>query len=132
MRRFRPDAEHWFAGEHALSGRRTSPAEIHDWYGRLSRVFPGIRFHFDRFIVAGPPWRTHAAMEWTDELYDREGNPMPNRGVFVLELTWTKVRSIHIHCDTALIRRNLALLAAQGVPEAAAPPIETPLTPQPD
>lgn len=105
-------------------GNTPSPGAIRDWSGRLARVFPGIPFDFDRIIVAGPPWRTHAVMEWTDELDDREGNPMPNRGVFILELTWTKVRSIHIHCDTARIQRNLALLGAHGVPEATAAPIE--------
>ncbi len=123
-RQFHPAAEHWFSGEHALSGRRTSASRIADWYARLGVVFPSLRFETDALFVSGPPWRTRAALEWTDEARDTRGAPMVNRGVFVLELRWGKAISFHVHCDTALLERNLGLLAEQGVREARLAPIE--------
>ncbi len=122
-RQFHPRAEHWFSGRHALSGRRTSPSRIEAWYRRLAAVFPGIRFHVHKLIVSGPPWNTQAAVEWTDEVRDRAGRPLPNQGVFVLRLRWGRAVEFHVYCDTALIERNLGILASQGVVEAAAQPI---------
>ncbi len=120
---FHPRAEHWFAGEHALSGRRSSPARIADWYARLANVFPGIRFTLDALAVSGPPWRTIAALEWRDEVFAPDGRPLPNRGVFVIRLRWGRAISFHVHCDTAAIEKNLAILASQGVAAASALPI---------
>ena len=122
-RQFHPRAEHWFAGEHALAGRRTSPEGIAAWYARLASVFPGLRFDVKKIIAAGPPWDTQAAVEWTDAVPDREGKPLPNGGVFVIRLRWGKAVELHVHCDTAKIEQNLAILASQGVTQATAAPI---------
>jgi ketosteroid isomerase-like protein len=123
VRQFHPGAEHWFAGRHALSGRRTSAARIAEWYQRLAAVFPGIRFDIRRIVVAGPPWATDAAIEWSDVARDTEGRPLPNQGVFVLRLRWGRAVDFHVHCDTAQLEKNLAIVASQGVAPAAAEPI---------
>jgi ketosteroid isomerase-like protein len=122
-KQFARDAEHWFAGKHALSGKRTSPEQIAAWYRRLAEVFPGIQFDVEKIIVSGPPWRTHAAVEWSDEIQDRKGVKLPNRGVFVLRLAWGKAKEFRVYCDTAQIEENLARLNQQGVAQAAAAPI---------
>jgi ketosteroid isomerase-like protein len=122
-RQFHPRAEHWFAGQHALSGRRTSASLIREWYRRLPAVFPGIRFDVQKLVVAGSPWNTEVAVEWVDEARDREGRPLPNRGVFILRLRWGKAIQFRVYCDTAQIEKNLAILASQGVAEATAAPI---------
>jgi len=122
-RQFHTRAEHWFAGDHALSGRRTSPEGITAWYARLADVFPGLRFDVKQLIVSGPPWNTLAAVEWTDEVPDKHGQPLPNQGVFVLRLRWGRAVELHVHCDTARIEKNLAILASQGVAQATALPI---------
>jgi ketosteroid isomerase-like protein len=122
-RQFHPTAEHWFSGNHALSGRRTSPEGMAAWYARLAAVFPAIRFDLKKLIVSGPPWNTQAAVEWTDEVCDRQGQPLPNHGVFVLRLRWGRTVEFHVYCDTARLEKNLAILASQGVTQAAAAPI---------
>jgi ketosteroid isomerase-like protein len=122
-RQFHPAAEHWFAGRHALSGRRKSPETIRQWYARLAEVFPGIRFDIEKLIVAGPPWRTEAAVEWRDEVRDRDGQGLPNQGVFIVRLRWGKAVQLRVYCDTVQIERNLGILAAQGVDAAVAAPI---------
>ncbi|HAT30117.1 MAG TPA: hypothetical protein DCW29_04485 [Janthinobacterium sp.] len=55
--------EHCFAGQHALSGRRTSMAQTRAWYARLVRIFPNLRFELDRVIVCGWPWDTLVTVE---------------------------------------------------------------------
>ncbi|WP_394826134.1 nuclear transport factor 2 family protein [Pendulispora albinea] len=122
-RQFGPSAVHWFAGQHALSGERKSPARIKEWYERLANVFPGIRFDIRKLIVAGPPWNTHAAVEWVDEARDRNGKPLPNQGVFILRLRWGKAIEFRVYCDTARIEKNLGILSSQGVAAASAAPI---------
>ena len=105
-RQFHRDAAHSFAGKHALSGTRTTPGRIAEWYGRLATVFPGIRFDVRRLFVSGPPWNTQA-----------------NEGVFLIRLRWGKATEFRVYCDTALIETNLGILASQGVAEASAAPI---------
>jgi len=122
-RQFHPNAVHWFAGRHALSGTRASPAQIDQWYRRLANVFPNIRFDIQKLITAGPPWNTEAAVEWVDQARDRRGNPLPNQGVFVLRLRWGKAVDFRVYCDTAQIEKNLDILASQGVAEASGAPI---------
>jgi ketosteroid isomerase-like protein len=123
-RQYDPGAVHWFAGRHALSGRRTSAGLIARWYQRLASVFPGIRFQIEKLLVAGPPWNMEAAVEWVDQVRDRQGNLLPNQGVFMIRLRWGKATDFRVYCDTAQIEKNLSLLASQGVDEAMAAPIE--------
>ncbi|RJF89175.1 nuclear transport factor 2 family protein [Oleomonas cavernae] len=122
-RQFHPQAEHWFAGDHAMSGRRVTHARIEEWYRRLAAVFPGIKFDIKKLFVSGPPWRSHAAVEWTDTIFDREGRPLPNQGAFVITIRWGRVTAFHVYCDTVRIEKSLGILAAQGVAAAAATPI---------
>lgn len=122
-KQFHRDAAHSFAGKHALSGTRTTPGRIAEWYRRLAAVFPGIRFDVRKLFVSGPPWNTQAAIQWVDEVRDREGRPLPNEGVFLIRLRWGKAIEFRVYCDTALIETNLGILASQGVAEASAAPI---------
>jgi ketosteroid isomerase-like protein len=124
VRQFAPSAEHWFSGDHALSGGRHSSELIEAWYRRLAIVLPGIRFDPKKILVSGAPWRTYAAVEWVDHVLDRAGNPLPNQGVFVTTLRWGKATEFHVYCDTQKLKKNLAILASQGVAEASAGPIQ--------
>jgi ketosteroid isomerase-like protein len=118
-----PACEHTFVGEHALGGTRRSHAAIRRWGARLFRIFPGIRFELGRMIVSGWPWRTLAAVEWTETNTGADGVPNRNRGVHLVELGWGRVRRLVIFTDTAALSANLARLARFGVAEAALPPI---------
>lgn len=122
---FAPDAVHWFSGEHALGGQRSTATDIARWYERLPRVFPGLTFTVLELIVMGPPWNTRAVLEWVDHAKDRNGAPLPNQGTFVIQLAWGRVKSFHVYCDTARLVRNLGIVSSQGCAEAALPPIVT-------
>jgi len=124
VRQFAPGAEHWFSGDHALSGGRHSPELIRAWYRRLSVVFDGIRFEMKKIFVSGMPWKTYVTVEWVDIVKDRLGNPLPNQGVFIITMKWGRATELHIYCDTGKLKENLAILAAQGVTEAGKEPIQ--------
>jgi ketosteroid isomerase-like protein len=117
---FAPDAEHWFAGDHALAGCRRTSAEIAAWYRRLATVFPGICFTVRTVTVSGGPWDTRVVVEWADSF--PRGEPLSdNQGVFVITLRWGKATRFHVYCDTKGLEVNLDRLAAQGLAEAGAP-----------
>src|SRR5271167_4126329 len=63
---FEEPFRHEFAGDQALGGRRQSKAKIDQWYARLHRLFPDLRFEIDRIHVSGWPWNTTAVVEWRD------------------------------------------------------------------
>ena len=117
------DAEHYFIGQHALSGTRRSHATIYRWYERLLLVFPDIQFQLHRIRVAGPPWRTVAIIEWSETNTGTDGIPTHNDGVNVVEICWGKVRQIRIYTDTERLATTLTRLTAAGNLEANAAPI---------
>jgi ketosteroid isomerase-like protein len=121
--RLSPRAEHFFIGQHALSGMRRTPASIAQWYQRLLRLFPDICFVVHRIDVSGPPWRTLATIEWSETNTGTDGVRTENTGVNVVEIRWGKVRRVAIYTDTARLVQTLDRLAMAGNPEAHAPPI---------
>jgi ketosteroid isomerase-like protein len=115
--------EHWFAGEHALSGTRTTMARTRAWYERLYKVFPNIRFDLSNIVVNGPPWNTTVAVEWNDSYTLANGDKRSNCGVHFIRLQWGRGTSVRIYCDTRLLLENLEIQYRGGVPEAHAAPI---------
>ena len=115
---------HSFPGEHALGGTRTTLEATRRWYGRLARVLPDVRFEIRHIAVSGWPWRTVAAVEWSDSGTTADGQPFANQGVHVVTLRWGKVTRLQIYCDTGVLAEVCRRQAAQGIEEAAAAPIE--------
>jgi ketosteroid isomerase-like protein len=120
---FSDHAEHWFSGNHALSGRRDNIAEIKRWYDRLATILPDLTFEIVTVTVRGWPWNTVATVEWVDSLTDRQGHRYNNEGVHIVGLSWGKLTSLHIYCDTQKLAGVCQTLGEQGVDEAVAPPI---------
>lgn len=121
---FAPDATHIFYGTHALSGSRSTPESIRQWYTRLQTVFPTLQFVINRIIVSGWPWDTSVTATWNDQVTAPDGTVFTNEGVHLFGLRWGKVVSLQVYCDTVVLNKLLTALAAQGVSEAAAAPIE--------
>lgn len=65
--------EHRFAGEHSLGGTRTSTTTIRQWFERLLRLFPNLRFEMHSIAVSGGPWDTTVVVEWTDRATPADG-----------------------------------------------------------
>ena len=121
---FAPRFEHVFLGEHALGGTRTSLERTHAWYARLYRLLPDISFEITRISVRGLPWATLAVVDWTETNSGTDGVRTRNSGHHVVEISWGRIRRLTIVTDTAVLQKTLDRLAAGGVTEAHAAPIE--------
>ncbi len=119
-----PKAEHYFIGQHALSGWRRRPELIQAWYERLLRLMPGIYFKIDEIVSKGPPWNTLAAVHWHETNSGTDGVETTTEGVNVIKIRWGKVVSVRIYTDTVALQATLDRIAAKGVSEAHAAPIE--------
>jgi ketosteroid isomerase-like protein len=125
------DVEHIFPGEGALGGTRRSQDSLREWFERLFRLFPLLRFEVDQVIVTGWPWRTTVAVRWRDWGRAADGEPYENRGCEVFEIRWGRATAIHQYLDTKAIDDGLARMSAAGIEEAAAPAIGVASTPVP-
>src|SRR5687767_1062356 len=95
--------EHSFPGQHALGGTRRTMEACRRWYARLARVLPVLRFDVRQVTVAGWPWDTRAAVEWSDEGRTADGEPFRNQGVHLVRIRWGRVTSLTVFCDTATL-----------------------------
>jgi ketosteroid isomerase-like protein len=118
-----PKFEHWFIGEHALAGLRTSLPMTRKWYERLYRIFPNIHFDIKKIVVQGAPWDTTITVEWDDSYTLLNNEKRSNLGAHIIHLKWFKADSIRIYCDTKLLLENLAIQAKGGVVDVALPPL---------
>lgn len=110
-------------GTHALSGRRVSPRAIADWYARLFRLLPDIRFDLRRIEVSGPPWATIATVEWRETNSATDGVRTSATGMHVVHIAWGRMTRLVILTDTAKLEATLRRIAAKGTAEALAAPI---------
>lgn len=120
---FAPVHRHVMYGQHALGGERSTPALTGQWYARLARLLPDLRFDVGAIAVTGWPWRTLATVTWKDRFSLPDGSTGSNQGVHEFELRWGRVHVMQVHCDTELLARYCERIAAGGVVEALAAPI---------
>lgn len=119
VKSFADNHRHIFFGEHALAGVRTSTAETAQWYQRLSRLIPDLKFELHQILVSGMPWSTVIMVEWTDH-FTVDGEAMSNSGVHHMRMKWGKLTELAIYCDTQKLAKVLELKAASGMNEAGA------------
>src|SRR5439155_20686172 len=60
------NVEHTFPGEGALAGTRRSRDALRQWFERLFRLFPELRFEVEDIAVTGWPWHTVVTVRWRD------------------------------------------------------------------
>jgi ketosteroid isomerase-like protein len=119
-----PDLRHTFAGDHALGGTRRSREAFRAWMERLYRLFPELQFHIRDVMLTGPPWNTRLAVTWTDRGVAADGVEYENDGVHILRLKWGRLVELNARLDTQHLKHTLDRMAAAGIDEAAADPIE--------
>jgi len=118
-----PKFEHWFSGDHALSGLRTSMSITRAWYERLYRIFPDLHFDLNHMVVQGGPWDTTVTIQWTDHFTLRTGEQRSNCGAHIIHFKWAKADSVRVYCDTKLLLDSLAVQSQNGVADAAMSPL---------
>lgn len=119
-----PSLYHCFPGDHALGGVRRTPKGMRRWFERLYEIFPDLHFEVKRVLVRGWPWDTTVAIEWVDRATPPDGIPYVNEGTHVIRLRRGKLVYLHAYLDTQKVAEVCDRLAARGMAEATAPPIE--------
>jgi ketosteroid isomerase-like protein len=119
-----PRFEHIFPGDHTLGGVRHTPQAIRNWFERLTRVLPKLRFEIKYMAVSGWPWHTTVVVEWRDYATLADGTSYVNDGAHAIQLHWGKVVVLHAYLDTAILIDAMQVMAKAGVAEALAPRIE--------
>ena len=121
-----PDVRHVYAGQNAVGGTRTSLADVRQWFERVYRLFPSFREEVREILVRGWPWNTVAAVQWVATTHSPLlDETLEIHGVHVVRFRWGKVVELQAYPDTEKFTAYLARLAAAGVDEAGAPPIES-------
>ena len=119
-----PRFEHVFAGAHPLGGTRHTPDAMRRWFERLYRLNRRLGFTVRRITVGGWPWDTTVVVEWRDDATLATGEPYANDGAHVVRMRWGRVVSLHAYLDTEVFAEACRRMAARGIEEAAAAPIE--------
>jgi ketosteroid isomerase-like protein len=120
LRLFARRFEHSFPGNHALGGLRTTLPATRQWYERLYRLLPDIRFELRRIRVSGSPWNTLVVAEWEETNSGTDGVRTYNSGIHVLHLRWGRATQLIICPDTVGLKATLDRLALAGHAEAHA------------
>jgi ketosteroid isomerase-like protein len=115
---------HTLAGNSAVGGTRYTPEGGREWFQRLFRLFPSLHFDIRSIGVSGGPRNTTVMVEWTERSTLADGQEYVNDGVHVIVIQQGKVIRTNVYLDTEKLQQALDTLAASGVEEAAAPPIE--------
>ena len=112
-----------FVGDHALGGVRHTREAMDLWFRRVFVLVQGCRFEVDDVLVKGWPWRTRAVvlLRVVGEL---AGEPYENGVSQTIDLRWGRITAVTTLEDTQKLEGALDRLAAAGVEEAHAPPIE--------
>jgi ketosteroid isomerase-like protein len=97
---------------------------MRNWFQRLFRLLPHLTFNIKHISVSGPPWDTTIVVEWRDTATLPGGAPYVNDGAHVIRMRWAKVTSLHAYLDTEILALAFRKMAAEGIGEAEAEPIQ--------
>jgi ketosteroid isomerase-like protein len=75
--------------------------------------------------VAGPPWNLTVTVQWRADVVPRVGPEYVNVGAHVIHIRRGRVVCVHAYEDSQAVADACAVMAAHGIVEAAAPPIES-------
>ena len=89
-----------FPGRHELAIETTSRAEVEEWFGRLFRRLPSLRFDVDDVVTSGPPWKMRVCTRYRGRTESATGEVSTYEGMQYLQLRWCTVVSEELFPDT--------------------------------
>ena len=115
---------HVFPGDHAPRGVRRTREGMRLWFRRLYTISPELHFEVTDVLVRDCPWDTTVAVQWTDRATPLDGITYTNEGAHILRLRRGRLVALYAYLDTQKVADACDRLAAGGMVEAAAPPID--------
>ena len=124
-----PRFSYRFVGDTPLGGTRSTQASMALWWERLFRLLPDAQFAPQVIVSDGWPWRTTVMTDVRISGLvpgpDGTGQvPYQNEFTRMMTLKWGKITRVLTLEDTQRFARLLPHLAAAGIADADAPPIE--------
>ena len=117
-----------FIGDTPLGGTRTSKPAMQAWFQRIYRLVPDAQFAPQMIVVEGPPWNTRVMtyVKFRGTLpstSNAPGAPYENEVMQLMRLKWGRIASVLTLEDTQRFVAILPMLAAAGIADATADPI---------
>lgn len=94
------DAYFRFPGTHELAIEARSKAEIGQWFERLFRRLPSLRFDIDDVVVQGPPWNMRLCTRYRARTESATGAFALYEGMQYAQLRWCTVTREELFPDT--------------------------------
>src|SRR5258705_51471 len=110
-----PNVHHVFAGDHPLGGERHSRDAFRQWFERLFRLFPALRFQIREVVVKGWPWRTVVAVEWEAHVTPAVGPEYVNQAAHIIHIRLGRADSTSGHLIRPRIEGLLSVSGARRV-----------------
>ncbi|SFJ72989.1 nuclear transport factor 2 family protein [Thermoflavimicrobium dichotomicum] len=119
------DVKHTFPGDHALGGTRKSVKGLEDWFKRIFKLLPNLRYEVKNIDIDGSLSDCKITISWADEATTSDGKSYANEGTYIIHVKNIKIVEIKtIVRDVRKIDEVCEHLAQLGVEEASAAPIE--------
>ena len=119
------DVRHTYLGDHPCGGTRHSLEGVRRWFERVYRLFPDLRHEVKAVLVSGGPWDTTVAVQWIGYVKSpRIDEALEFDGVHIVRFKWGRVTDVTAYPDSGRVEAYCMELAAKGVAEAEAAPIE--------
>ena len=120
LRMFGPRSVFCIPGDHPLGGELRGHDAVQEYFGRVNRLFPDLRFESLAVVVSGWPWDTLVGTRLAISATLPDGRLYTNEGMQFLRLRWGKVVEDRIYEDTLALAAALDVIAVHGNKEAAA------------
>jgi ketosteroid isomerase-like protein len=124
-----PGFSYRFVGDTPLGGIRNTRASMELWWQRLFRLLPAAQFYPQAIVSEGWPWNTtvvtHVRVSGVvPAASGKETEPYENEFMQMLTLKWGRITRILTIEDTLRLAGLMPRLAASGIADATAAPIE--------
>lgn len=96
-----------FPGTHELAIETRSKDEIRDWFERLFRRLPSLRFDIDDVVVQGPPWDLRLCTRYRARTESATGTFALYEGMQYARVRWGKVTCEELFPDTQALANYL-------------------------
>jgi hypothetical protein len=121
VRTYARDVRFTFPGGSSWGGVFEGREAVERWVGRF--VEAGLRLEPEEIVVDGPPWRTRAALRFTDSFTAPDGAvAYENEGVIFARIAWGRLKAYEVHEDTHKTTAFDAYLVEHALPGAPAFP----------
>lgn len=108
------DMRFTFVGSTPLSEEFIGREQFRDWFRRVQKILPGIRFELVDVAVTGPPWRTTVATRLRATATLADGSAYRNDVAQWVKIRWGRMTEDWVLEDTLTLQQACDIQAAHA------------------